>query len=503
MWSEPCPLSDLTRVLTHELTLFWRVFGRADAWLKRMTGELNTLNSALVIGKWGHYMALHILLTRVVVSNTSCTNTNGSYYNYLWWLPVASILVIVSCYIMLLSCFLIQKADFKPHVVSWTRTRELKNSSAFVSPWCSPSVWLWEMQVPTWFAGLIPASAGLQVFPKSSTTCWTDGTTTQVRRTVLCRAFHALVSPLEFAIKMGDGKALAWMDWQKVWNSWKRMSMFNACLLDQVDHTLSRLGRAAIGRESLKEQQNWSRLGMLPVCNGQHLVTMGLTSFCSQMVHTIGPMFIHPLTHCLRKGGRLPLNVCSYQLTMGLMSYSAKMVRCTGTWTKHLMRKWACNHVQPQKAPGRKRKTLSYSYLRPSDIRFSHHEIGPVFSNGKYSIKDTFLSLHQHELQPEDLPLMYVVNHHGQYVSISNRRLAVYRLLEIYGKSNLQVPVEVVQRMGSFSSRYSTKCEGKYAYLRHTKYWIGRTREEACLLIWSVFNLWFSSNPQIFNKGFW
>ena len=138
--------------------------------------------------------------------------------------------------------------------------------------------------------------------------------------------------------------------------------------------------------------------------------------------------------------------------------------------------------VEPQKAPGRKRKTLSYSYLRPSDIRFSHHEIGPVFSNGKYSIKDTFLSLHQHELQPEDLPLMYVVNHHGQYVSICNRRLAVYRLLEIYGKSNLQVPVEVVQRMGSFSSRYSTKCGGKYAYLRHTKYWIGRTREEACLL---------------------
>ena len=138
--------------------------------------------------------------------------------------------------------------------------------------------------------------------------------------------------------------------------------------------------------------------------------------------------------------------------------------------------------VKPQKAPGRKRKTLSYSYLRPSDIRFSHHEIGPVFSNGKYSIKDTFLSLHQHELQPEDLPLMYVVNHHGQYVSISNRRLAVYRLLEIYGKSNLQVPVEVVQRMGSFASRYSTECAGKYAYLRHTQYWIGRTREEACLL---------------------
>ena len=398
--------------------------------------------------------------------------------------------MIVSCYIMFshpegwlqTTCRLLNPNQ---------RTREL---ISFCQPMVLPKcVWLWEMQVPTWFAGLIPASAGLQVFPQSSTTCWTDGTTTQVRRTVLCRAFHALVSPLEFAIKMGDGKALAWMDWQKVWNSWKRMSMFNACLLDQVDHTLSRLGRAAIGRESLKEQQNWSKLGMLPVCNGQHLVTMGLTSFCAQMVHTIGPMFIHPLTHCLRKGGRLPLNVCSYQLTMGLMSYSAKMVRCTGTWTKHLMRKWVWNHRRLRGANERP-CLIPTCALQTSDFLIMKLDL--YSPTEKYSIKDTFLSLHQHELQPEDLPLMYVVNHHGQYVSISNWRLAVYRLLEIYGKSNLQVPVEVVQRMGSFSSRYSTECGGKYAYLRHTKYWIGRTREEACLLTWSVFNFWFSSNPK-------
>mmetsp|Transcript_43133 Transcript_43133/g.100549 ORF Transcript_43133/g.100549 Transcript_43133/m.100549 type:complete len:368 (-) Transcript_43133:281-1384(-) len=134
--------------------------------------------------------------------------------------------------------------------------------------------------------------------------------------------------------------------------------------------------------------------------------------------------------------------------------------------------------VEPQQAPGKKRKTVSYSYLRPSEIRFSHKEIGPVFSSGKYSIKDTFLSLHKRERQPEDLPLMYVVHHRGHYVSISNRRLAVYRLLEIYGKSNLQIPVEIVQRMGSFPSRYSTECDGRYAFLHHTQYWIGRTREE-------------------------
>ena len=133
---------------------------------------------------------------------------------------------------------------------------------------------------------------------------------------------------------------------------------------------------------------------------------------------------------------------------------------------------------EPQGAPGKKRKASYYSYMRPSQIRFSHHEIGPVFSSGKYSIKDTFLSLHSHDLDPEDLPLINVVQHQGIYVSISNRRLAVFRLLEMYSKPNLQVPVEVVQKMGSFSSRYSTQCNGVYAYLRHTKFHIGRTRDE-------------------------
>lgn len=134
--------------------------------------------------------------------------------------------------------------------------------------------------------------------------------------------------------------------------------------------------------------------------------------------------------------------------------------------------------IEPPGAPGKKRKASGYLYLAPSQIMFSHHEIGPVFSSGKYSIKDTFLSLHSRDLDPEDLPLMDVVQHQGSYVSISNRRLAVFRLLEMYGKSDLRVPVEFVQKMGSFSSRYSTQCDGRYAYLRHTNFYIGRTWEE-------------------------
>ena len=77
---------------------------------------------------------------------------------------------------------------------------------------------------------------------------------------------------------------------------------------------------------------------------------------------------------------------------------------------------------------------------------------------------------------------MYVVEHNGRYVSISNRRLAVYRLLQMYGKKvgggDLKVPVEIVAKMGSFDARNNTKCKGEYAYIRHTDYYIDKSREK-------------------------
>ena len=81
-------------------------------------------------------------------------------------------------------------------------------------------------------------------------------------------------------------------------------------------------------------------------------------------------------------------------------------------------------------------------YLKPSQIQFSHDAFGAVFSDGKHSFRDTFLAMHNRMLRPEDVELMYVVEHNGRYVSISNGRLAAYRM---YGKKvgghDLRVPV--------------------------------------------------------------
>ncbi|CAE7216944.1 unnamed protein product [Symbiodinium natans] len=188
------------------------------------------------------------------------------------------------------------------------------------------------------------------------------------------------------------------------------------------------------------------------------------TSCYSKMAPATGAECIRHWMHCLKARAAVASAACTYRVDGRLeWNVGEDFDRSMG--------------VRPQQAPGKKRKTVAYLYLRPSQIRFSHHAVGSVFSSGKYSIKDTFLSLHQRNLSPADLPLMYIVQHNGASVSISNRRLAVCRLLEMYGKGDIKVPVEFVHKMGSFSSRYSTKCDGEYAYIRHTNFYIGRTRE--------------------------
>mmetsp|Transcript_72768 Transcript_72768/g.173399 ORF Transcript_72768/g.173399 Transcript_72768/m.173399 type:complete len:92 (-) Transcript_72768:23-298(-) len=73
---------------------------------------------------------------------------------------------------------------------------------------------------------------------------------------------------------------------------------------------------------------------------------------------------------------------------------------------------------------------------------------------------------------------MQVVLHRGQYIALSNRRLAVFRLLEIYSDENLTVPAEVISKPRGFKASYTTPCNGDYACIRYTDFFIGRTYDE-------------------------
>ena len=127
-----------------------------------------------------------------------------------------------------------------------------------------------------------------------------------------------------------------------------------------------------------------------------------------------------------------------------------------------------------------KRKRAERVYLKPSQIQFSHDAVGAVFGDGKHSIKDTFLQMHRRELNPEDVETMYVVEHQGRYVSMSNRRLAVYRLPQMYGKKvqghDIQVPVVIGAKRRDFHAKNTTKCNGEYVYIRHTDFYIDKNR---------------------------
>mmetsp|Transcript_35342 Transcript_35342/g.82588 ORF Transcript_35342/g.82588 Transcript_35342/m.82588 type:complete len:357 (-) Transcript_35342:117-1187(-) len=115
--------------------------------------------------------------------------------------------------------------------------------------------------------------------------------------------------------------------------------------------------------------------------------------------------------------------------------------------------------------------------LRPSEIRFSHDSIAAVFADGR-SIKDTFLAITRKQSSVKDIPRISVVRDYDGYVSLNNRRLAVFRLLELYWHRELQVPVQVVPRPDDFYGRYTTDCAGECVDIRNTDYYIGRTREE-------------------------
>merc|ERR1712083_430888 len=135
-------------------------------------------------------------------------------------------------------------------------------------------------------------------------------------------------------------------------------------------------------------------------------------------------------------------------------------------------------------------KRQESTYLRPSQIRFAHDTVAPVFRyNNAVSIKDTFFQLYNREISWADIELMRVVWHNGQYVTLSNRRLAVYRLLQMYGKKigghEVKVEVQIVTAPHDFLTvKYSTPCNGEYTYIRGTDYRIATSRDQTTFDPW-------------------
>ena len=119
--------------------------------------------------------------------------------------------------------------------------------------------------------------------------------------------------------------------------------------------------------------------------------------------------------------------------------------------------------------------------LWPSEIGFTQDSISLLFRDGR-SLQASFdegISLCGKRRRCAEIPPMQVVFIQGQYFSLNNRRLAVYRLLEM--RDFLRDPVKaiVTAEPERLKQKFTTKCDGEWVSLRgDTAQWIGRDLDE-------------------------
>ncbi|CAD7932216.1 unnamed protein product [Amoebophrya sp. A25] len=96
-----------------------------------------------------------------------------------------------------------------------------------------------------------------------------------------------------------------------------------------------------------------------------------------------------------------------------------------------------------------------YTRVFASDINFTQDSIKASFQDGK-SLLSTALELARKDIEKNDIPMITVVRKDGKMWSLDNRRLAVFRLLEIAGKIR-KIKIEIVpfsEREDEFSRKY-------------------------------------------------
>ncbi|CAK0822927.1 unnamed protein product [Prorocentrum cordatum] len=128
----------------------------------------------------------------------------------------------------------------------------------------------------------------------------------------------------------------------------------------------------------------------------------------------------------------------------------------------------------------------TFLFVKPSQIRFTQHKCSPKFSDRDghgVSIGDTALQLIEGDVHKRDVPMIKVVEHEdGHIYSVDNRRLAVFRLLEIHACTRI-VKVQVVAtnelHRNEWVNKFSTKTDGRIITVSGPEAWtIGVTAEE-------------------------
>lgn len=118
--------------------------------------------------------------------------------------------------------------------------------------------------------------------------------------------------------------------------------------------------------------------------------------------------------------------------------------------------------------------SVSHLFLSPQRIRFTQKNIGKAFQNN-VTLDETIAQLASDCIRKRNITMIRVVMHRGQYYTLDNRRLAVFRLLGILGKVRV-VKARIVEKTKEWSQKFQTRTDGTVVRVRGTDYTIGTDR---------------------------
>lgn len=117
----------------------------------------------------------------------------------------------------------------------------------------------------------------------------------------------------------------------------------------------------------------------------------------------------------------------------------------------------------------------SQFFCAPCNLGFCHDTVSAKFRSG-VGLRETLGQLLGGDIRKRDVEMMRVVLHEGHLHSLSNRRLTLYRLLQMAGRCQ-RVKVELVAKDGTFRRKYTTKCQGAEVVIRETREVVGRDKK--------------------------
>eukprot|EP00929_Paragymnodinium_shiwhaense_P062257 TRINITY_DN31087_c0_g1_i1.p1 TRINITY_DN31087_c0_g1~~TRINITY_DN31087_c0_g1_i1.p1 ORF type:complete len:929 (+),score=102.33 TRINITY_DN31087_c0_g1_i1:323-2788(+) len=137
------------------------------------------------------------------------------------------------------------------------------------------------------------------------------------------------------------------------------------------------------------------------------------------------------------------------------------------------------DHVRVQPSPpllraprNHARPVGSQFFCAPCDLCFCQDSVSSRFRHGT-TIRETLEELLAGDKRKRDIEMMRIVAYEGRLYSLSNRRLTVYRLLQMAGRCK-RVKVEIVEDTADFRKKYTTQCHGDSVRIRDTKEVVGK-----------------------------